>query len=143
MKEEGRRCEDSMFACGLQGFSCRIIVGGGRFRKPFPEHAAADKEEKAQGDPGDGPLKDPEILHDGVDAEPAGHRHEKLEKGEGAGNECHAPARHPGLPEAADAGYGKGIHGKADSQQNAVYDEKKCLCHNFSIGCKVRETSRV
>ena len=33
LKEEGRRCEDSMFASSLQGFSCRIIVGGGRFRK--------------------------------------------------------------------------------------------------------------
>ena len=41
------------------------------------ESVPADEDEQDQCDPGDQLLKRLEILHDGVDAEPAGHRHQR------------------------------------------------------------------
>ncbi len=59
-----------------------------------------------------------EILDDGVDADPSGHRHERLKGGEGAGDPrgsvAFAHCRGSFRPFASDTE--KGIHGQARAQ---------------------------
>ena len=58
-------------------------------------------------------FKNPEVLQDRMNADPANHRHEKLEKGIDAGNQAHASERHFGFVESVGHGYREGIHRQA------------------------------
>ena len=53
------------------------------------QHASADIGQQDQGDPGNEFLKGAEILDDGMDTDPSGHRHESLKGGKGAGDTEH------------------------------------------------------
>ena len=73
-------------------------------RFPVPqalqEHLAADPAQQHKGNPGNEPFKGAEMLHNGVDAQPAQQRHQRLKHGKHTGHRQHFPPRHLRLAQA-------------------------------------------
>ena len=94
------------------------------------QHFAADEAQQSQGDPGNELLKGAEILNNGVDTDPACHRHQGLEPRKYSGNAQHPPPGHAGLVESVGQRHGKRIHGKAHAQQHTVEKEQDIPLHD-------------
>ena len=94
------------------------------------QHFAADEAQQGQGDPGNELLKGTEILNNGVDTDPACHRHQGLEPRKHPGNAQHPPPGHAGLVESVGQRHGKRVHGKAHAQQHTVEKEQDIPLHD-------------
>ena len=74
-----------------------------------------------------------EVLGNGRHADPADHRHGELERRKNARHAADLATLHVGLVEPVGKGHGKGIHGKADAQENAVKKEGKAQIHRLLL----------
>ena len=76
-----------------------------------------------------------------MDTEPADQRHSGLEQGEGTGDSAHAFSRHLRLVEPVCHGDGKGIHGKADAEQDTIGKKQERPLHEDTSdgvnGCSI------
>ena len=62
-------------------------------------------------------------------ADPARHRHQRLEEGKDTGNEAHPAATHTGVIQSVGERTGQGIHGQSHAQQHTVEKEHKSGLH--------------
>ena len=64
-----------------------------------------------------------------VDADPSDHWHNELEERECSRNKVHLPGFHIRLVEAVDQGHGECVHGKPETKENAVQNQKTVQLH--------------
>ena len=93
------------------------------FSDSLNHHLSADKGKKYQGNPRDKRFECMEILHDRVNADPSGHRHQRLKESEDTGNPTGFAFPHVRLIQAVRKRYRKGIHGKSHPKQGAVQEK--------------------
>ena len=147
--EEGHRADEQRGQQGLQ----RVVMGDGEAHRqgingsghtlhqkggqpdlPFltvtvlvfdsvQQHFSTDKQQQDQCNPGDQLFKGPEILDDGVHANPSDHGHQCLKERKNACLAAHSLSLHAGLIQPVGHGYGKGIHGQSHTQQCAVHEK--------------------
>ena len=79
-------------------------------RQAIVNHKTTDGAEKNQSRPRDKGQKKLENIHDPIDAEPAGHRHEPLEESKSPRNETHLPPLDEMILQAIGQGHRKRIH---------------------------------
>ena len=98
----------------------------------LPHHLSTDDREECERDPGEEPRDPGEQVEHGMHKKPTEDRHCRLEEGEDPRDHALPAPMHVGIGHAVRKRDRKGIHRKAEAEENAIEEKHKIEIHGTS-----------